>query len=223
MSSPSVSVIIPLYNNERFIGEAVHSILNQTLPVKEIIVVDDGSTDGSISAVPSSPLVKVISRPHTGIGPSLNVGIKNATGSALAFLDSDDRWLPTKLERQIEALESDAPCDMIFCQAQIFYDNSPYSGEQSILNGVSTSGFMIKRHTFDQVGLFSEGEDAHKFMTWYALALEKKLRSHIVPEVLFERRIHDSNTGIRGHAGQRASYFTTIKAMLDRRRAQENK
>jgi len=221
MTPPAISALIPLYHNERFIAEAVESVLRQTLPVMEIVIVDDGSTDGSIAAVPDSPLIKIFARPHSGLAATLNHALTQTKGDWLAFLDHDDRWLPTKLEKQYAALQQNPESNLCFCQARKFYDNAPVSGVgNEILNGVAKSGFFVSRAIFDQVGPFSDTtQSGHDFLDWYTRAQELKLHSHIVPEVLYERRIHENNMGLREPDKQRASYFTALKASLDRRRA----
>ncbi len=106
---PMVSVIIPSYNGERFIGEAIESVLNQTYQNFEIIIVDDGSTDGSKSVIKPflwDPRIKFVEHgQNKGIPSARNTGIKMSKGEFVAFLDQDDLWLPEKLERQIAVFE----------------------------------------------------------------------------------------------------------------------
>ena len=218
MSTPAVSVIIPTYNRARYIAEAVQSVLQQTVPVLEILVVDDGSTDETIAAVPDHPWVRVIARPHTGIAPTVNHGVTQARGDVLAFLDSDDRWVPTKLELQLARLDSYAPPELIFGQARIFYEDQPASQPEEIVNGIGRSALLLRQSTFERIGPFPEQSDAHDVLDWYARAQELKIPTHIIPTVLFERRIHDQNEGTRQKERQRSLYLASIKTMLDRRR-----
>lgn len=221
MATEQVSVIIPLYNGSRFIAEAVHSVLQQTVPALEILVIDDGSTDNSIAAVPTHPKVNVIARPHAGIAPTLNHGVSCSRGSIFAFLDSDDRWMTTKLEKQLARLDSTTKNELIFSQARVFQENQEAPLEEEIVNGVAKSAMVLRRTTFDQIGPFPEKEGAHDFLDWYARAQELGLSTHVIPEVLYERRIHDSNDGILQRDRQRANYFASLKTMLDRRRKNE--
>lgn len=218
MTTAHISAIVPLYNCPRFISEAVNSILAQSLPVLEIIVVDDGSTDNSLSAVPTHPKVRLIPRPHAGLAATLNHGVSCAHGSILAFLDNDDRWLPSKLERQIEQLQSGDDTNLVFCQARVFQDREASVPGIEIINGVSKSGMMLRRTAFNRIGPFPETTGEHDFIGWYARAQELGFSTTIVQEILYERRIHDRNDGILQRDRQRASYFTSIKALLDRRR-----
>lgn len=122
-SSVSVSVVIPCYNGERFIADAVRSALTQTVLPLEIIVIDDGSTDGTVEAVRSidSPIVSVVSQTNQGESAARNHGISLAKGDWVGFLDADDIWVPEKLERQFARLhESDS--DRVICVHSSYYN-----------------------------------------------------------------------------------------------------
>src|SRR5687767_11564824 len=100
MEKVSVSVIIPAYNAALWVGRAIESALRQTVPPAEILVVDDGSSDDTAKTVePYAPLVRLIRRDNGGPAAARNTGAKASLGGWLALLDSDDAWLPTKLER----------------------------------------------------------------------------------------------------------------------------
>ena len=112
-SAPSISVVIPCYNAAAFLRATIESILGQTQPVLEVIVVDDGSTDDSARIAESfGPPVRVIRQPNQGESAARNRGIEAAGGDWVAFLDADDLWLPTKVELQAEAIRS-APADVV--------------------------------------------------------------------------------------------------------------
>src|SRR5436305_1029668 len=92
-NQPMISVIIPVYNGERYLGEAIESVLAQSYHWLEIILVDDGSTDGSATVAKQfSPAVQVVRQPNLGAGAARNRGIALAQGEFLAFLDADDLW-----------------------------------------------------------------------------------------------------------------------------------
>lgn len=222
MHDSDISVIIPLFNCARFITEAVNSVLGQTVKPREIIVVDDGSTDESIATVPRHPLVRVEARPHAGIAPTLNHGVSCAKGSILAFLDSDDLWLPTKLERQLARLNSTAEDELIFCHAQIFREGDAAGEMGETVTAISKSALLLRRRVFERIGPFPEEPGAHDFIAWYARACELRIASHVIPDLLHRRRIHGQNDGILNHARQRANYFASLKKVLERRRQSEN-
>ena len=113
----SVSVIIPTHDRAAVLGRAIESVLAQTLPPREIIVVDDGSTDGTEALLRSAfPQVRCLRQENRGVSAARNAGIAAATGEWLAFLDSDDEWLPGKLAAQREALERNPDCRL--CHAE---------------------------------------------------------------------------------------------------------
>jgi glycosyltransferase involved in cell wall biosynthesis len=101
----SVSVVVPTFNRSAHIERALRSVISQTRPPEEIIVVDDGSTDGTPSLLRRDyPEVRLIEQDHRGVSAARNRGIRASKGSLVAFLDSDDEWLPNKLEKQIAAM-----------------------------------------------------------------------------------------------------------------------
>lgn len=117
---PSISVVIPCYNAAAFLRATIESILGQTQPVLEVIVVDDGSTDDSARIAESfGPPVRVISQPNQGESAARNRGIEAAAGDWVAFLDADDLWLPTKVERQADVIRS-APADVVCVTSDFF-------------------------------------------------------------------------------------------------------
>ena len=100
----NISVVIPTYNRRQTIGRSIDSVLNQTLFPSEIIVVDDGSTDGTSDYIQSNfPSIKLLSQPNKGVSAARNMGIKSADANWIALLDSDDEWFSQKLEKQVLA------------------------------------------------------------------------------------------------------------------------
>ena len=110
--SPPVSVVIPAYNRAATIGAAIDSVLRQTFTDFELVVVDDGSTDGTLAAARAvtDPRLRVVAAPHNlGAAGARNLGVAEARGTWIAFQDSDDEWLPEKLARQMARLATPAP------------------------------------------------------------------------------------------------------------------
>src|SRR3954451_20640475 len=107
MSNVSVSVIVPVYNGAAFLADALVSILSQSLRPQQIIVVDDGSTDGSSDVAHQfEKYVTLLQQPNLGASAARNRGVKRASGSHIAFLDADDVWVPDCLATQLECLRS---------------------------------------------------------------------------------------------------------------------
>ena len=223
---PLVSIIIPVYNCDCYLAEAVESVLTQTYRPIEIIVVDDGSNDRSADVARSfeDPEVRYFYQPNSGLSAARNRGIRLARGSFFAFLDSDDTWLSEKLSLQMAALECDPELDMIFGQVSQFY--SPELDEhvraeteldERILPGYSAGTMLIRRESFNRVGPFAARWQVGQFIDWYIKATEKGLKSVMVPKVLMRRRIHTGNMGIRKRGSQN-DYVHILKHALDRRR-----
>lgn len=127
----SISVIIPSYNRAERLSHAVDSVLAQTLPPMEILVVDDGSTDGTAEKFRNLPEpVRLISKTNGGVSSARNVGIAHARGEWIAFLDSDDAWHPGKLEKQVTALTAEHS-DICFCGIST-EDGERYDGMEAL-------------------------------------------------------------------------------------------
>lgn len=174
-SNPSVSVIIPAYNRANVIERAVQSVLNQTYQDYEIIIVDDASTDDTLEKLKKfkdKRIVKIRNKKNRGPAGSRNVGIREARGEYIAFLDSDDEWLPQKIEKQAQALEM-ASSDVgvvytgtwrIVGDKKFFIPSSKITHKEgnvyrSYLFGkylVYTSAAVIKRACFYKIGIFDE-------------------------------------------------------------------
>lgn len=114
---PAVSVIMPAYNVEAFIGEAIQSVLDQTMGDLELIIVDDGATDGTyaaaVRAAAGDPRVTIVRQQNRGLSAARNVALRHTTAPVIALLDSDDLWTPHYLEKQLAILESDAAVDVV--------------------------------------------------------------------------------------------------------------
>ena len=121
MSSPLVSVIIPVYNVEQYITQAVQSVLNQTYPHLELLIIDDGSPDQSVNICQqfTDSRIKIISQANRGLAGARNTGIREAQGEYLAFLDGDDLWKVNKLEKHLEHLESSPQVGVSFSSSAL--------------------------------------------------------------------------------------------------------
>jgi glycosyltransferase involved in cell wall biosynthesis len=203
----SVSAVIPVHNGEDFIAAAVHSVLSQTLPVAECIVVDDGSMDGTADILSGfGEDVVVIRQPQSGVSRARNAGAEVARGELVAFLDHDDEWLPEKTERQLGALGSGDT--MVVCALQVV-DRHGAQGEvkrlgpiEHLVEGMlmfdgtptlscSSSG-LLRRDAFLTMGGF---DTALSMSADWDLLLRVLLRDGLgyVDEPLVRYRVHGSN------------------------------
>jgi glycosyltransferase involved in cell wall biosynthesis len=215
-----VSVVIPVFNAERFLAEAIRSVQQQTYPHIEIIVIDDGSTDNSFQVASSFPDVRCFRQPNGGISAARNTGVAQCRGELLAFLDADDTWVVDKLERQIEAANSDPEAAFITGLVQQYFD-SQYDPRGVSLppqnDGPVAGTLLIRTATFRQVGEFNPDLRLGEFMDWYSRATTAGLKRHHLASVLLRRRIHGANTVLQQRASQK-DYLAVMKAHLERKR-----
>lgn len=224
---PLVSVIIPAYNRDRYLAEAIESVLAQTYPAIELIVVDDGSSDRTAEVAQRYALTYHF-QPNGGISAARNAGIALATGEFLAFLDSDDIWMLDKLSKQMIPFGTDLDLEAVFGYAEQFY--SPELDdtfrqrircpEQPIAAHIATA-MLIKRDAFFRIGWFDTELKTGIDISWYITAIERVLRQITLPDVVYRRRLHETNSGLteRHHANQR---LHLLKAKLDRQRANQS-
>ena len=225
MSDSLVSVIIPVYNGERFLAEAVESVFAQTYRAVEIIVVDDGSTDGTASVAGRfGDRITFLRQDNAGVGPARNRGVRAASGAFIAFLDADDAWTRGKLALQVAALREDRALDLVFgrvCQvrdAEWVETLCAAHHPAATMAGVNAGAMLIRREAFDRVGEFPSHHVIAEFLDWYLRATERQLRSRMLPDLVLWRRLHATNQGVR-HRDGRVDYIHALKAALDRRRA----
>jgi glycosyltransferase involved in cell wall biosynthesis len=203
----AVSVVIPTHNRAGMVGEAIESVLNQDFPDYEVIVVDDGSTDDTPDILCSfGGRIEVIRQENRGVSAARNRGIHCASGELIAFLDSDDLWLPGKLAAQVEFFQHHP--DAVICQTEEIwvrngrrvnpgFRHKKRSGmifEPSLaLCLVSPSAVMIRRKLFDTVGVFDESLPAcEDYDLWLRIGLHHPV--HLIDAPLIIKR--------GGHADQ---------------------
>jgi glycosyltransferase involved in cell wall biosynthesis len=225
--SPLISVIIPVYNRDHYLAEAIDSVLAQTYPSVELIVIDDGSTDRSAEIAQQYSL-RYHFQPNAGISAARNTGVALAKGTFLAFLDSDDIWVGDKLTKQMAALAADLTLEAVFGYAQQFYSSElDVTLRQKIrcpeapLAAHLPTAMLIKRSSFDRIGQFNPALKIGGDISWYITALEQNLRQVTLPDVVYYRRLHATNNGTmaREHTHER---FHLLKAKIDRQRAAAN-
>jgi glycosyltransferase involved in cell wall biosynthesis len=180
----TVSVIIPTYNREQLVRTAIDSVLQQSYPDTEIVIIDDGSTDATRDSVAGyGDRVRYFHQENRGIAGARNAGIRAARGSYIAFLDSDDYWKPEKLARQMQLFAKHPEYGLVACQcASVRVDgsyrekNRPGSSgwvlrELFHKNFIRTSSAVIRAACFDRVGLFDERlRECEEYDLWMRIA-----------------------------------------------------
>lgn len=221
-----VSCVVPVFNGERFVAEAVESILGQTYRWREVIIVDDGSDDGSVDVLARfGDQIRVLRQANRGPSMARNRGIEESRGEFIAFLDADDLWVPDKIESQISVLE--ACPDVQLCSGHIksfwiseldherrAFENHPYHGERPLLSPCTV---LVRRELFQRLGGFDpelwNGEDTD----WFHRMLKAGVGYETLPRLVVHRRQHTMNLTRK----TRPSHETTlahIKRTLDRHR-----
>lgn len=166
---PIVSAVIPAYNAEALIREAIQSILDQTYEVMEIVVVDDGSVDRTAEAARGYPRTRVIQQVNAGPGAARNTGIRASTGEWIAFLDSDDVWVRNKVEVQLRHIAPDV--GVIHCNR---FDPIHFGNLWHRQAHVTPSGAMVRREALLEVGGFEESRSVmsvEDLNLWLKIAL----------------------------------------------------
>lgn len=234
--NPLISVIIPTYNRLAYLKDALASVFAQTYPIHEIIVVDDGSTDGTRAAMATEPYASRICylhQPNQRQAAARNYGISVATGEYIALLDSDDVWHPEKLARQVQAISHNQffRPDFIFTKfedmssekiAAGFRPKGAFSADyfggsaDAMLQqkDILLSSVMVRRECLKRVGKFDSSvqpsEDWDWFMRWGVVGV----MCAGLHDVLVHRRRHDSNL-----IGNREGCYVSYLEMLHRYQA----
>ena len=225
---PRISVIIPLYNGERYIAQALDSVLGQSLMPFEIIVVDDGSTDGSCEILDTygDRIVRVFQE-NSGTAAARNAGVKTSSGDMLAFLDQDDCWTEDKLKKQVSVLSNDPNAQIAWGLVQQFISpelsekfRRRYRCQENPVSGYLPSALLIRRKAFEQVGPFHTRWKIGEWADWYARYTQSGILSKNVSVIVTYRRIHQGNKGIT-MIDDRKEYISLIRENLKRKRAKE--
>jgi len=224
MAAPRISVLMPCFNQGAFIGEAIQSVLDQTLAEAEIIVVDDGSTDADTIARLRdlrTPRTTVLRTENRGLPAARNFAAQQAAGALFCALDADDRLAPAWFERAAGVLDAQPELSFVSHWLQTFGDESwtwtPTSCELPALlarNSVNGAA-LVRREAFAAVGGYDESmrEGCEDWDFWLRL-VERGFRGAIVPEVMFHYRRTPSSMSRTMTAGD--AYRRSLTALVDK-------
>ena len=217
---PLVSVIIPVFNGERFLREAVQSVLDQQYSPVEIIIVDDGSTDGTATVARSLPeTVHYLHQTNQGPAAARNRGIEHAQGSLIAFADVDDLWPAGKLELQLSYLIKDPNIDIVMGRIQQVVLSETITGPTQVepAFSVNLGSAVIRKSVFERVGLFDETMRYSEDVDWFMRARESGATILTIDAVTLFYRQHEQNM-TRGKSTTELNVLKALKKSLDRRR-----
>ncbi len=229
-----VSVIMPTYNRAGYITKTLESIFAQTFKDYEVIVVDDGSTDKTEEVLrPHLDRITFIRKENGGPGSARNAGIKVAKGEYIAFLDSDDLWLPEKLNGQVKYLDDYPDVGLLFTDFEIFCEDE--NGQERKLreihinvegpcfdklfqkNFIPTLTVIIRKSCMDAVGLFEESRDlvvGEDYELWLRMAMRYRLG--YIPKITARYRCHNDNIVGTDLAKNYAGHLRVINKILVR-------
>jgi len=195
-----VSVIIPVYNAERFLLEAVESVRRQDYQPMEIIIVDDESTDSSAALISNlGDDIRFFSQEHQGPSIARNQGLTMARGNVIAFLDADDIWPLGRLRLQITRLQEDPNLEVVMGRTQYFGLLSVlrvkirFEGPDNTAIIMSLGSALIRKSTFEKVGDLDESLPSHEDLDWFLRAREKGVSMLILKQITLQYRMHEGN------------------------------
>jgi glycosyltransferase involved in cell wall biosynthesis len=228
--APLVSIVMPVHNGARYLRDAIDSALTQDYAARELVIVDDGSTDETPAILDSfGARIVAIRQPNSGAAAARNVAIGRARGELIAFLDADDLWLPHKLSTQVQYLQTHPEIDLVASHWKVQVDDRPVTDiGHSVESATPTSGLtaasdwiynellmdcvvhtttvVMRRRLIDRVGLFDldlrRGQDYD-----YWLRASRVTPIHRLPEALSVYRLHETNSTWRP---QPVNYAATI-------------
>jgi len=221
LNLPFVTVVIPAFNAERYITQALDSVLRQTCGTFECIVVDDGSKDRTRCMVERyGPLVRYEFQQNAGPATARNRGIALASGDFIGFLDADDVWNPEKCAVQMAHLHTHP--ELIGCAAHVrnflaesAATASPPPGEVVTLG----TTLIVRRKLFDVVGMLNPGYWHRDLQDLLVRAEDRGLKIEILPDVLAQRRIHSNNMSNHRSGADHLELIAITRARHARRRA----
>jgi glycosyltransferase involved in cell wall biosynthesis len=206
----TVSVVVAVRDGAPYLRDALDSVLDQSVPPLELIVVDDGSTDDTPAILSSyGDRIRAIGQPHGGQASATAAGCAIASGEMIAFNDADDLWTPDKQARQLAALVADSTLDAVFGMCEQFVspelgpdDQARLTPPNTILIGEIAQSMLVRRSSFDRFGGIDPSTRGAWFVDWLSRAKAGGLRSLVLPDIVHRRRLHLNNYG-RLHAAER--------------------
>jgi glycosyltransferase involved in cell wall biosynthesis len=225
--SALISCIVPVYNAERYLREALESIFAQSYRALEVIVVDDGSTDETPQVVAGfKNCIRYLEQSNRGPSATRNLGVSAARGDFVAFLDPDDLWHPEKLTRQMARFKARPELDLCVAHVQLFW--APELREEAArlrnqarvktVPGYTTGTLLTRRTFFDTIGDFDASLWFGDATDWFLRAADGRAVMELLPEVLLYHRMHTTNLTRRRISASRDEFLRIVKQSLDNRR-----
>jgi glycosyltransferase involved in cell wall biosynthesis len=220
-----VSVLMSIYNRAEYLEEAIRSVLADATATHELVVIDDGSTDGAeIIAASYADRAVVLHQDHRGCPAAWNLGLEHASGEYVTFCDSDDLWMPGHTGALLGVLDARPDVDAVFgittefvspeLDAATIGTRAPYDESRAPVGGA----MVARRAVFDAVGPFDESQRQGYWFDWYSRFVEAGVPTAEVDAVVLRRRLHTQNSSIvQSH--MLGEYARALHASIVRKRA----
>lgn len=228
MKQPLVSIVMPVKNSERFLGEALDSVRAQTYSHYEIIVVDGQSADASVAIALGYATVRVVAQRSQGFAGAWNEGIDASQAEMIAFLDSDDVWAPQKLALHVNHMVDHPEVQFTIARARFFLAEGatlpPEFDRPGLLEtdhvGYFPGNLVARRALFTEVGKFDDQLRIASDVEWFARVKDRKIPMAILTETLLFKRLHQGNLSHSTLAKTTwpQEVVSVMKASLDRQR-----
>ena len=223
MTDRLVSIVVPVYNGAAFLADCLDSLVAQDYPAVEIVVVDDGSTDGSAEIAERNAWARVLRREHEGLAHTRNAGVAASSASLIAFCDADDLYLPQKIRVQVEYLEAHPDVDLVLCRQDTRFEDGAEHPDWLVpdqvrgdLDGVSPTSALYRRHVFDRIRFRTDMEHGSDF-NLLVQARTEGFGIALIEESLRVRRIHNDNMTTQ-YGPALAPMFQSVRDHLRNRR-----
>ena len=218
-----ISLIIPCFNAEDYVGDALESALSQSLPPDEILVVDDGSTDASAEVIRGfEPKVRYLRQDNRGDPSARNAGLAQASCALIAFLDADDLWPSDSLALRWTLLSGSPDVGLVYGATEQFVssESSRYGrlAPPPTFSAPVAGATLFRREVFNRVGGFNESLRLGSMMDWFSRARHAGIQAGTIADVVLRRRIHDSNS-VHDSARLTADYLRALRMAAARNKA----
>ncbi len=220
-----VSVIIPVYNGSRYLATTLESVLAQSYPLHEIIVIDDGSTDSSPDILRSyGERLRVTRQENQGVAPARNAGLLQVTGDVITFIDQDDLWPAGRTEALVGALQSSPDALLAVGQVEILYERSrppgPLDNFGTAVREFYVGSLCIRKEVFELLGPFHTGIGYADDVDFFMRRREANIKTVYVEDVTLQYRLHEGNTS-GNRSVTNAHLMAALRESLQRRRKEE--
>ena len=219
-----ISAIVPVYNGEKFLGDALSSIFAQDYRSIEVIVVDDGSTDDTGAIAQSYREVQYFYQERQGSAVARNTGIDNSKGELIAFLDADDLWLPNQLSTQAAYLTKHPEIVYVCGRSKNYLEPGvtcpPWIEPDELLqvyDAIQLGSILARRSLFETVGKFNSTYLQGQDLEWFCRVKESGVPVGYITDTVLIRRIHDNNIS-HNQNGSIQARLRMLKESIDRKR-----